>query len=71
MMRKDCISAEDSIDGKPVHLELVLLEDKEEYLHISISVFDDVWWNSVFTANRSFIVRNPATDGVRPLGGPT
>lgn len=67
MTRKDYMSAEDSIEGKPVYLELVLLEDKEEYLHISVSVFDDGWWNSVFTVSGSFIVRNgEQTNKIRP-----
>jgi hypothetical protein len=52
---------DDSIAGKNVYLELVLLEDEEEYLHIALSVFDDSWWNSVFTVDTSFIVRRSAS----------
>jgi len=45
--------------GVPLNIELVLLEDTPEYLHIAVNVDDGRWLNTIMPVGSSFIVRRP------------
>jgi hypothetical protein len=54
------IAAEVSSGGETLQLELVLLEDTDEYLHVSVSADDGGWLNARVPPTSSFIVRKKA-----------
>ena len=51
------VAAEVPAGGETLQLELVLLEDTDEYLHISVSADDGGWLNARVPPTSSFIVR--------------
>ncbi len=47
---------EQCINGETVNVELELLENKDEYLHIGVGVDDGKFFNSLVPVTSSFII---------------
>ena len=54
------IATEVSVGGETLQVEVDLLEDTDEYLHVSVIADDGGWWNALFPSASSFIVRKDA-----------